>query len=440
MKTKLGRTLRVALVLSLLALFGSGCGQEEIPATTPAVEGSPRGTQIVDQPVTITWSFWGDPWEVEVTKRVITVFEADNPLIKVEILHEPWPTYFDKVEEWLGGDAPPDVMFLEFIPVYAARGSLENLAPYMQRDSYDLADFYPGLLKDFNYNGSLYGLPRDNDTKVIFYNKDLFDEAELPYPVSGWTWEDLRQTAIKLTKREGNQTTQYGFAYEPDDWWRLWVWQNGGEVYDDDFAPTKVLVDSAEAIEAIQWLADLTNVDKVSPPYELQRTSLEIGGFFQDGKLAMAFGNHALVPGFAATPGLRWDVVGLPQNKKRVNIATGAGYVITSQSRNKETAWTFLKWLQSPKGQAIFSESGIAVPARRSVGQTDVFLKQESPHNPVVFLEETERGRPNPIFPGVQETTRLMNEALIPVWKGQKSAKEAINEVVPLVNVLLSQR
>ena len=74
------------------------------------------------------------------------------------------------------------------------------------------------------------------------------------------------------------------------------------------------------------------------------------------------------------------------------------------------------------------------------MGQTDVFLKQESPHNPVVFLEETERGRPNPIFPGVQETTRLINEALIPVWKGQKSAREAIEEVVPLVNSLLSQR
>ena len=36
------------------------------------------------------------------------------------------------------------------------------------------------LLKNFNYDGSLYGLPRDNDTKVIFYDEDLFEEAELP--------------------------------------------------------------------------------------------------------------------------------------------------------------------------------------------------------------------------------------------------------------------
>ena len=106
LKTKLGRTLSVAVVLFLLALLGSGCGKEEILATTPAVEVSPKRTQIADQPVTLTWSFWGDPWEVEVTKRVITVFEADHPLIEVEILHEPWPTYFDEVEEWLGGRCP----------------------------------------------------------------------------------------------------------------------------------------------------------------------------------------------------------------------------------------------------------------------------------------------------------------------------------------------
>jgi multiple sugar transport system substrate-binding protein len=199
-------------------------------------------------------------------------------------------------------------------------------------------------------------------------------------------------------------------------------------------------MDSPEAIEAIQWLADLSNVDKVTPPYEVQQTSLGIGKLFQDGRLAMAFGNHALLPGFAATPGLRFDVVGLPQYRRRVNVAGGAAYAISSQSRHKEAAWTFLKWLESPKGQAIFTETGVAVPARRSVGQADVFLKQEPPHDAEVFLEETEIGRPNPSFRGVQETTRLLDEAFVPVWKGGKTAKEAIEEVVPLVNSVLSEQ
>ena len=429
----------ILVVIAMAASLGACARQEPTPTPTVMARETPTPTQVPQEPVIITWSFWGDPWEVEINERVITVFEADYPHIKVETLHEPWTTYFDKVEEWWASDAPPDVMFLEFIPIYAARGLLENLDPYIQRDNYDLTDFYPGLVDSFTYEGSLYGFARDNDTKVIFYNKTLFEEAGLSYPVSGWTWDELRQAATRLTKREGGQITQYGFAYEPDDWWRLWVWQNGGEVYDDDFAPTRTVIDSPEAIEAIRWLADLTNVDRVTPPYDVQRTSLGIGQLFQEEKLAMAFGNHALLPGFAATSRLTWDVVGLPQNKRRVNVAGGGAYVITSRSGHKEAAWTFLKWLQSPKGQAIFCETGIAVPSRRSVGQADIFLKQQPPHNAAVFLEETELGRPNPVFEGVQEATQLFNQAFVPVWKGQKPAREAIEEVVLLVNRVLSE-
>ena len=154
----------------------------------------------------------------------------------------------------------------------------------------------------------------------------------------------------------------------------------------------------------------------------------------------MAFGNHALLPGFAATTGLRFDVVGLPQNKRRVNVAGGASYVITSGSQNKEAAWTFLKWLEGAKGQAIFTETGIGVPSRRSVGRADVFLKQQPPHDASVFLEETELGRPNPSFQGVQEATRLFDEAFVPVWKGTKSAREAVDEVIPLVDAVLNGR
>jgi multiple sugar transport system substrate-binding protein len=391
-----------------------------------------------DEQDTITWAFWGDPWEVEVNNRVIKVFEADHPGIKVKTLVEPYPTYFQKSEEWLASDSPPDVLFFDYIPNYAANGVLENLDPYIKRDSYDLSDFYPALLKMFNYNGSVYGLPRDNDTKVIYYNKTLFDLAGVPYPSANWTWEDLRQAALKLTKRDGDKVTQYGFAYEPDTWWRLWVWQNGGEVYDDDFAPTKTLLDSPQAIEAVQWLADLTNVDKVTPPYDVQRTSLGIGELFQQGRLAMAFGNHALLPGFAATSGLKLDVVGLPKSKQQVNVAGGSGYVIASGSKHKESAWVFLKWLESAKGQAIFCETGVAVPARRSVAEADIFLKQQPTHNANVFLDETERGRPNPIFPQSQTAENQINEALVPVWNGEESADQAIRKIVPQINKLLS--
>lgn len=152
------------------------------------------------QPATITWSYWGDPWEEQVNRGVVTLFEEDNPDIKVNVRYAPYSEYFDDVEKCIAGDDLPDVMFLDYHPTYASRGVIDKLDPYIKRDSYDLSGFYPGLLEYSSYQGSLYALPRDNDTKVIFYNKSLFDEAGLADPASGWTWEDLRQAAIRLTK------------------------------------------------------------------------------------------------------------------------------------------------------------------------------------------------------------------------------------------------
>ena len=79
----------VVLILLAITLTSSmgACVREEGTAAPPEAEEAPvPGT---DQPVTITWSFWGDPWEVDVNMRVIEVFEADFPDIKVEIMHEP---------------------------------------------------------------------------------------------------------------------------------------------------------------------------------------------------------------------------------------------------------------------------------------------------------------------------------------------------------------
>ncbi len=430
--------LVLTAILAASVLLAACGGNGSNPAPTPTGQ-NPTPSPTSSEQATITWAYWGDPWEVEVNTRLVSVFEADYPNIKVVSRHAPWTDYWGSVDPWFASGDSPDVLFFDYIPTYASKGFLEKLGPYIQRDNYDLSDFYPGLLEYLSYQGSLYGLPRDNDTKVIYYNKTLFDQAGLVYPTPGWTWADLRQAALKLTKQANGETTQYGFAYEPDEWWRLWVEQNGGEVYDNDFAPTKTLINSPEAVGAIQWLADLTNVDKVTPPYDIQRTSLNIGQLFQDGKLAMAFGNHALLPGFAAVPDLKFDVVGLPGQKTRVNAAGGSGYVISSSSKHKEAAWTFLKWLESPKGQAIFTETGVAVPARRSVGQADVFLKQKPPHSAATFLQETEMGRPNPMFKGIQEVSDLFNSAFVPVWKGQESASQAVSDVVPRINALLTQ-
>jgi multiple sugar transport system substrate-binding protein len=423
------------LTLGLFAALVASCSVAS-PSTGPA---DPAGRSDRRQaprpsappPVQISWSFWGDPWQVEINRRVARAFEIENPGIKVELRHRPWPEYFTWLEEQWRAGSPPDVMFLNYIPARAPSGELEALDPYLQRDRFDLSDFYPRLLEQFQYQGHYYGLPRDNDTKVIFYNRVLFEQAGLEPPRSGWTWADLRRTAAQLTRRDANdRPLQYGFAFEADTWWLLFVWQNGGDVVDDPFRPTRIRLGEPQAIEAIQFLADLIHVDRSTPPPDVLLSTDRIRDLFRQGKLAMALGNHALVPAFTEEAGLQWDVVGLPVGRQRANLAGGAGYTMSARSKHKDAAWALLRYLQGPKGQALFAESGVMVPARRSVREDNIFLRQQ-PYDTRVWTEETEHGRPNLNAPVRAEIVPRIEAALRTVWRGERSAAQAIEAILP---------
>ena len=62
-----------------------------------------------------------------------------------------------------------------------------------------LKGVYPQTLEAYKTPDGYYGLPRDFQTIVLFYNKDMFDAAGVAYPTADWTYDDLRNAAKKLT-------------------------------------------------------------------------------------------------------------------------------------------------------------------------------------------------------------------------------------------------
>jgi multiple sugar transport system substrate-binding protein len=424
-----GRAFTLVLCLPLL-LLAAACSKDE-----PSRAGGDTTASARVEPVTVTWSFWGDNWEVMANQRIVRAFEREYPQIRVRTEHHPWGEYFAWLRgEWAAGTSP-DVMFLNYIPSYAGGGELEPIDRFVAADAGQVADFYPALLDSFRAGGRLYGFPRDNDTKVIYYNRAHFQAAGLPEPSPDWTWADLRRAALALTSSEP-QAQRYGFGFEPEYWWLTWIWQNGGNVVDDPYRPSVALLNSPANIEALQFLQDLIYVDKVTPP-AAQLTTDAMTQLFRQGRLSMMFGNHTLVPWFANEPELSWDVAPLPGNHARVNVAGGAGFVMSSRSQHKEAAWQLLRFLVSPKAQALLAESGVITPARRSVREDNIFLRQE-PYRADVFLAETERGRPVPNFPGVTEMERVVDEALGALWRGERDAASVLRDLQPLVERIVA--
>ena len=127
-------------------------------------------------------------------------------------------------------------------------------------DAFEQEDFYPQALDAFRFDGKLVCLPQNISSLVVYYNRDLFKRAKVPEPKAGWTWDEMVQKAIKLTRDTNGDgdIDQHGLGVEPSII-RIapFVWSNGGEVVDDEEAPTRLALDSPEATEAMQKFFDL---------------------------------------------------------------------------------------------------------------------------------------------------------------------------------------
>jgi len=410
-------------------------------AAAPAAAATTAPGASTNASASITWSFWGDPNELPPNDEVIQAFNQKYPNIEIKKFHEPFASYFDKIQTMFAGDSAPDVLFLNNIPSYASKNVLEQVDSLAQQSGYDVQDFVEAELQLFRFQGKLYGFPRDNDTKVLYFNKDAFDEVGLGYPDEKWNWTSLRDAANKLTKRQGDRIVRYGAAIEATEW-PVFVWQNGAEVYDDALKPTKCLLDQPDQAAAVSYLSDFMNTDKVSPNATALTQAGGVTNLFGSGLAAMAISNAPRLLSFASAT-FKWDVAVLPQQKKAADYVGGAGYVMSSSSKQKEAAWTFMQFLNGPDAQKIFSKGGGVVPARVSVQKSDTFLKGGPPGvNMQAFVTATSQGHLNAqatIGPWQSELNTAVNKDMDPIWSGETPPADQLKTVVSNANAKLKQ-
>jgi len=393
----------------------------------------------------VTWAFWGSPEEKATHEEVAAAFMEEYPDITIEIWHEPWGDYFTKIQTlWASGDSAeiPDIAFLSPISNYAADGVLEPLDAYIEEFDFPRDDFWPGLLEFAMYDGQVYGFPRDIGLEVLYYNKDVFDELGLDYPDDTWTWDDFLAAAEQLTiVANSGRVSRYGLGMEGGKY-QLWIGQNGGSILDDMFNPSECTLDEPEAIEAIQFFADMMENN-----YALRDANLSQAGgdsaVFQSGQAAMIIQNASRIPVFNEA-GLNYDVavVPIPEGGQRSASAAGAAWTMSSFSDNKDAAWTFLSWLQSTNGgQAIYTASGEILPALRSTATSDVFLGIDQPENREAFIVEGNNakvGRAG-LFPEWNELNgTIIGPGMATIWSGEATVEDAVASICESADAFLA--
>lgn len=391
----------------------------------------------------ITFSTWGGTEELEIYQELIGEFEAQTG-VTVTLNHIPSAgDYEQNLATLIAAGNAPDVFFINNIsmPGFAAQGAFLPLQPYL--DEVDLDDFYPRHLDAFRYEGELLVIPRDISNMVLFYNADMFREAGVELPTDEWTWDDFLEAARALTMdRTGDgNPDQFGFGFNTF-WlfWQPWVWSSGGSFFAEDHS--EFTLNQGAALEGLEFFVGLRCEENVAPT-AAQAADRAAASMFAEGDVAMMVdGRWRVAPLNASeTVDFEWDVVQFPAGPAGSIVdANGSGWGISSTSRDPDAAWQFIQHVSSPEAMTRFTEAGLIIPARRSVGITEAFVQPDvPPANDMAFIEANETARPTETFEGWGEFVSLLNEGMSEVWLCETSVAEGLGMVEDDIEDLLAE-
>lgn len=416
------------------------------PAAEPTATSAPEPTAAPAEREPVVLNFMrpglGDD-ALKETEAQMKPFSEQYPWITVETLVAMPPDLGAKIQTSVAGGAPPDIAFMppgDFLH-YAQSGQLLDLTAFAEKEGFDWKDYYYSANLDvFVVDGELYGVGDGMSPYALTYNKNMFDEAGLPYPDENWTWDDMLAAAQKLTKdKDGDgKTDQWGIVFQTWNY-RPWIWMNGGDLFNEDFS--EILITEPEVVEALQWMADLRFKHKVLPPVDVLQPYPGEFFMFMDNKVAMSI--DAWVPAVAFFyPGIKdfqWDVAPLPKHPRtglRVSAQGNWAIAAFAQTKHPEETYLVWRWMTSDPGMHArsmgYTGSPLlpAGPPDQWPMLTKAVQEVTAPANVKVFLDALAYTRSTIIPLGTErEIYDVMDPYLDELWLGKKSAAE----VAPLI-------
>lgn len=392
-------------------------------------------------------SLFTDADTLHIMRDHLRDFEKESGL-KAESVYIPYANYSDKLLTQISAGQAPDVIWVDvtLFPSLQANGAFQPLNRLMKKDPVDMSQFYPDVVRRFSRGKQVYAIPQDTaPIACVFYNKRLFREAQIPYPKNDWNWDEFLSVCKKLTKKDKRgKVTQWAFMdnYGPDAAGA--IYSNGGKYVDNVLKPTRCLLDSPAAIEAVQFLSDLMNKYEVSPPMSARSSMLSLG---QDelikGRVAMVRCGIWITPSLRLAKDLDWDIVPFPSGP-RVRRGKGgwntggSGYALATGSKHPENAWKLIKYLSSARSEMAYAKLGFVQPAIMSLASSDVFVKSAPPENKRWLLDAVGRSVYSPYHPRWNEAeTAIISNELTAVWIGQVKPAVAMKSIAARVNKLL---
>lgn len=382
---------------------------------------------------------------------IIDNYNAQNEMgVEVEFVYIP-QTQGSQADEKLltavAGGTPPALHYADrfTVPQFAQQGFFTNINDLAEAAGVTKDLYFDFAWEETVYKGDIYALSFDTDTRALWYNKDIMEEAGLDPESPPTNLDELRAATEALTVRDDTGAVErYGFNPLYDQaWLYTWGFGFGGEFQDGD---GRITFAHPQNIEAMEWLK--TFVDEIGVEDLDVMLSACAGGncngendYFWTGQSAMTCsGNWKVAQAHRYKPDTNYGVVPMPGPDGPAPHASWAGgwsWAVPAGFPDVEEAFDALFYFCGPEGQAKYNKDTFHVPTIRSVAE-DPFFREDPLHAVFMDLLPVSHARP-PIPLGSKLWDLQVRAFRDEIPHGSKTPEQALVDIDTEINAELEE-
>ena len=342
--------------------------------------------------------------------------------------------FFDQLRnQFQAGETSPQIVGGDVIwpAQFAGNGFIAPLTDYFPQDQQQA--FTPGSIQTNTFEGDVYGVPWYTDVGLLYYRKDLLEQAGFSEPPK--TWEELKQQAQKVQQDAG---TKFGMVFQGSQYeggvcnGLEYIRTHGGDAVDPN-DPNKVVIDSSEATAGLTTYRSMVE-DGIAPQSVTTFTELESHSPFLNGDSVFIRNwpyMYALI-GSKEFPKLKPEQVGvvplpIAEGGQLAGTLGGWNMLINANAEDPEAAYKFAEFVNSPEIQKFYAQEAKFVPTRTEL------LQDPDVQKAIPYLTEAseafETAKPRPVSPVYSDMSLRMQEQFNAVLAGQIPADEATGKL-----------
>ncbi|MDD3214190.1 MAG: sugar ABC transporter substrate-binding protein [Eubacteriales bacterium] len=383
------------------------------------------GVALAQDDITLTYAcFSAAGGQEETLQKMVDVFEAKNPGIKVDIQLTGYNDYFTALATKMAGGNAPDVfeVNMENYLAYMLRGQCVDLTNMgIATDNYS-----EGTLSAVSNDGKLYAVPMSFSTCLLFYNKALFDQAGLDYPTDAWTWADAQAAAEKI-KALGDDIWGY---YQPITYNEFYksIASNGGSLLNADYSA--FTVNTPENVAVLDAMIARVRGDNRVMPTQEDLAGRGDWDLFEEGKLGMLITGIWAFPTLTDTCTFDWDVTVEPGFADKATFFFANVNCVSPSSDKQEAAAKFIDAMGSdPDIVQLRLDASWELPTIADQSKLAQYLTITPPANRAAVFNSMDYAIAPPALLEASAAAEIINNVLGTLEMNDMTAQAALDEI-----------